>query len=669
MLRRLALLALLAVSTAAAQVEDPARGERPACPGAVVVTRAEIEAAGVVYLSDLLRLLPPLRRLTLDGFSWRAAAGSGAPFADAPFLVLVDGVPADLDFLGEADLEGLPVPIPDLARVTYCPVAEPAAGVWAGGGTLRLETRPATVGLTSRGSWQIGNETGDPGPFRYTDRGTPNVDKSGPDVEGAFRYGAARPDGPAVAGRADLRVLRFYATDPAITLRTGTATRRPGTNQRIITTALRGEAGVSGAEPAARHAFALAGRYVSDLFFLEGAGRELPLRRLDAHADALGPLFSGLRYRVAAHLQGADDEDAEIAGFDPRWRRRSLTTALYDGTVPEQPGLHYGASVTHTDASGAGLTPDGFTLGTAYGGYVRPGPLGSRTTLALTTTGGALGAKATQTLGLTRGPAHLALTAALDRRLPEEAPGYGFWRARGLTGLERPAVTYTPALPVPRTEGALRLDAHYATAAVQVQGGAHAWAGRGLYVERPALGLADDATTAVGAVAAVPDAHGGALGAWARATAARGLWHGEAWYSLLAPLGGSSDFRETWARVPRHRAGAAVTLRPDPGFSLRASFEAQSATRWPGYAALSGATTPDGYGYTDGTPALALLDLAVEKGLWDRRARVSLLFRNLLNTEERYHPLGAALDFRLYARITAGLGGPLWIGPRSRSEE
>src|SRR5690606_24364651 len=122
-------------------------------------------------------------------------------------------------------------------------------------------------------------------------------------------------------------------------------------------------------------------------------------------------------------------------------------------------------------------------------------------------------------------------------------------------------------------------------------------------------------------------------------------------YSLLAPLGGSDAFEAAWARVPRHRAGAALTLRPGPSFAVHGRFEALSATRWPGYRDVAGAEAPNGTVYTDGTPALALLDLAVEQAVWDRRARVSLLFRNLLNAEERYHPLGGTLAFRLFARV------------------
>src|SRR5690606_36958074 len=98
----LVLLALLLASTAARAQDTPVA---PACPGALTVTRPEIEASGAVYLTDLLRLLPPLRRTTLDGFAWRVESGRGVPGGEPPPLVLVDGVPADLGFLGGADLE------------------------------------------------------------------------------------------------------------------------------------------------------------------------------------------------------------------------------------------------------------------------------------------------------------------------------------------------------------------------------------------------------------------------------------------------------------------------------------------------------------------------------------------------------------------------------------
>ncbi|MDX1419504.1 MAG: Plug domain-containing protein [Rubricoccaceae bacterium] len=635
-----------------------AAAQAPPCPGAITVTHDEIETSGAATLADVLRLLPPLRRTSVDGFAWRFDDGLGVPGDAAVPVVLVDGVPADLWAFGAPDLEELPLPLPSIARITYCPAPAPVAGLWASRGTLRFETHAPEPGLSTRGAWQIGNETGDPGPYRYTERETPNVDKSGPDVEGAAQYEA----GP-VGGVARFRALRAYATDEAINPRTGAATRRGSRSQRLITAEVRGAVGRT-----TRHALGIGGRYVSGLPFFEAAGRELPLRRLDAHLGLGGPLVGPLRYRLGTHVQRADDEDDEIVGFEPRWRRRTVSAALYGGPS-EADGWGYGASLARTDASGAGFDA-GFTLATAYGRLAHTGrALGTRTALALTATGDALGAKAVQTLTATHGAAHLALTLALDRRLPEEAPGFGSWRAEGRTGFERDPVDYRPSSPTPQTEAQARLDGRLGLDVAVLQGGVRAWAARGLFIERPAFGLADDASTAVGTVTAVPDAEGGGLGAWAEASGARGPWRGSVFYSLLAPLGGSDAFEAAWARVPRHRAGATVTLRPSPSFTLHGRFEARSVARWPGYAAGAGAVGPTGVVYTDETPALTLLDLAVEQGLWDRRARVSLLFRNLLDTEERYHPLGGTLAFRLYARVTVDLQGPLWVGARSRSSD
>jgi hypothetical protein len=321
------------------------------------------------------------------------------------------------------------------------------------------------------------------------------------------------------------------------------------------------------------------------------------------HADALGSLIAGLRYRLAAHVQQAEDEDSEVEAFDLDWHRRTLTAALYRD-APEQRGVHYGASVVRTDATGSGLD-DGFALGTAYAGYARGwGSLVASSVLALAATGEAVGVKAAQALELEQERRALRFTLALDRRLPQEAPGYGFWRARGFTDLELPAVTYLAlGPPTPQTEASARLGGRLEAAAVRVEGGAHVWVGRGLFVERPALGLSDDGTTAEGTVTALPDAEGTACGAWARATAERGRWHGTAWYSLLAPFGGSDAFRAAWGRVPRHRAGAAVALRPDAGLTLRASFEAQSATHWPAYAAVAGTPSRPGP-WTTSTPTV-----------------------------------------------------------------
>ena len=52
-------------------------------------------------------------------------------------------------------------------------------------------------------------------------------------------------------------------------------------------------------------------------------------------------------------------------------------------------------------------------------------------------------------------------------------------------------------------------------------------------------------------------------------------------------------------------------------------------------------------------PAVARLDLSIEKWLLARRLRLQLAGRNLSNGIERYHPLGADFRLRVFAGATA----------------
>jgi len=128
-------------------------------------------------------------------------------------------------------------------------------------------------------------------------------------------------------------------------------------------------------------------------------------------------------------------------------------------------------------------------------------------------------------------------------------------------------------------------------------------------------------------------------------------------YSLLTEENGKDAFRDAWQRVATHRGGVAVTLRPDSNFSVRASLTAQSGTTWPGYLAIDGVAAPNSYVYSATVPASWLLNASGSKHFWNRRIRSILSFRNILNVEERYHPIGATLNFRLFVRIEARLGG------------
>lgn len=657
----IALLLATLLAVAPADTTLAARTLSTECPGGQTLTAADLRAAGLVYPSDIVRVLDGLRTTTVDGFAWHPFSGGGVPFGARPFLVLIDGEPWTMNGLGESILKALPVPLVDIAEVSWCPDPGLIAGQWADQGVLHLRTFDDAPGTTTRGAWQIGNETGDPGPYRYTDLGTPNVDKSGPDGEVVF----AASDSVR-QGRMTLGTYRFYATDPALFTRAFAVTTGITTNLRVITASLDGETTVLGGRVGGH----LTGRYDSDLWFFEPSGRELPVRRLDARLGLSTEQSVGrgrLDARLGLDLQRLDDEQSELPGFHPGWHSRTATATLAYRMAPDGSAPTLGARLVRTEASGPGLGDQGagFTLGRVYAQHpwrITGGAV-LESQVAVAVAEGRIGVNGRQGFRYSYGRHTFSATLSYAQRLPEEEPSYGYWAGRGYTGLLRDATPYlAPGPPRTASRGTGRIGASLAfPGRVQAHVSAGARSERGLYIERPAFQLRPGDAAVSGPVRVDPEAHGTSADARLTLDIARGVWRVHAFYSLLTDWSGSDSFRDAWDRVPMHRGGLALTAQPDPGFALRVAFSMQSATRWPGYAALEGAAEPRGYVYAEGTPSLAILDTSLEKGLWDRQLRLSLAFRNVLNTEERYHPLGAVLDYRLFLRVEASLQDlPVW---------
>jgi hypothetical protein len=196
---------LLAFFLLAADTTD---APSPLDPGRQVITRADIEAAGLYRLPDLYRLIDGVRTATVDGFTWRANLLGGDPFGAEEWTLLVDGARVEIGLFGEQNLSLVPVAITQIDSVEVWATPRVVAGTFASG-VIHLHTTQPEPGLAARGGAALGNEIGDPGPYRYVpERASRNVDKFGGDYEGLVRGGGA-----AVRAQGRFKWLRFYATD------------------------------------------------------------------------------------------------------------------------------------------------------------------------------------------------------------------------------------------------------------------------------------------------------------------------------------------------------------------------------------------------------------------------------------------------------------------------
>ena len=573
----------------------------PPCAGGVVVTRAELEAAGAMHLHDALRLAG-LDAVSVDGFD-AEPLGTALPFAER-VRVLVDGAPvAGGAGVEAAGFEALPVALGEVARVVVCPGAGLAAGALGG---PYVDVQTAYPGRAF-GAVGYGNETGDPGPLRYLPgRGAANVDRWGPYAEGGA--GARVGAGQAWAAA---RYRTFLPTDPAIQERTSAATARYP--KRVGTTGA-----VAARAPGLR--VRAGGRAFTDLAFAAPLAREVPFDHRSAQATVAAGR-GGVRGwgHVARVDLGPSGRDG--LGFDPAWTETRLDAAA----ALDRGGAEAGVRVEHVAAGAPGLGDGTVTVGRAWARAEGGTPArGGAAALALTASGGVGGGVALD--GWRRGALDLRVTASARRTLAGEDRDLAFWRSRGYAGLGAPL----PA-PPPLDVARLRLEVSSG------RGGARAWASAEAVGARGAVALDRPANPG-----ALDDAEGLSLAGRAGASwAGRGV-RARAWAEARGAVAGTAAFGEAWRRVPRVRAVADVWASPDGRLALWGRLEARGGATWAGF------PEPD-------VPAAVVLDLGLSRRFWGDRLRLSLGGRNALGAEERTHPLGATLAPRLFVRAEGRL--------------
>ncbi|RMG61655.1 MAG: hypothetical protein D6715_13260, partial [Calditrichaeota bacterium] len=600
-----ALIWLLLCGTALAQVSRQ------------VITRQDLARAGMTRWGDLPLLLADWQSLSTDGFRRDAVPLVDGNLDLPDWDILLDGVPVEMRFFNLHRLNLLPVSLNavDSIRVTAEPVLE--GGLLVQRPRMEIFTRRPLSTARVQGRFATGNESGDPGPFLYTSRRSPNVDELGPDYQAGFALGG-RQAGLQGGGR----VHYYPATDPVLTGRLG---RVPWVFLRVQATAFWLGVAPQQAAPWPRLHLGFATtahpgpipRYGSDLFFFAPLNREVPANSEMWLATAGGRLRAGawgIAYRAGISRQRIDSPEGSPFVL-PLWR---LVRA------------HAGVQATRTLAAGR-LALDVETGQTWFTRQTLPadnrrrryrvalgwsGPAGGTLHYALSAAveseqGRVSPSGMVQLTYRTPAGRPLRLKAGFLQEQPASADPYWFWVGRGYTGAAalgvqprfvnagRTGKRWFVALSTGRRPGSL----------FPLQAGlylAHDWDRRALAFD-----------------AGHPDSL--RVGALARGT---GLWlrlkldyRSQKTRQLLAftariTASGNTAYQAMYRRLAARRLNYQGWWNLQPDLSLWWQFSWQSSTFWPRFQsgnrlALSA--------YAPELPARALLHLAVGKQLLGRR--------------------------------------------------
>jgi hypothetical protein len=601
-----------------------------------VITAETLRRAGATRLSDVLSIAHRWDEQTVDGATRNASPLGGSPFLPARWIVLVDGQRVDDELFGVNDLDRLAVPLEQVSTVELIEVPRMVAGGITADGLIRITTADPPEGPAAGGWFVTGSEIGDPGPFAFTPRATPNVDRLGHRVSAGLSYGGAGWFASAVLGWATL-----VPTDPAIVNRY-VAALGPLPRLHSATPSVRVGARVGGG----RHEAVLRHSAVDGALGLSPFGNEFATDQRFTLGGLTGdmPLSQGrhLRYDVS-HARN----QVRLVGGRPgpplEWQAATseVRAEVADtGSILETGGLRFRRQVVTTPDD---LADPSIELATVYATFrLAHDPRAPTASGTLTLGEGDVGLAALFSRGWTLArDAEVEAILSYERLSQAEDNTIWAWTERGYSLLEESGTEFEvegePRSPE-RLGADLRVSSRPARG-VTLSARALFRRSRGLALERRDLHFVPRTSSFEGPAAIIHGA-GGELAGGAVELAGR-LAQGIAvrasgW--VRGAVGGDDVFRDAWAAVPGHGARVTMEYFPVKGLDLWMTAAYRGAARYREFAAVEAESAGR---YRARVDDAITVDVAVQKRLWDGRLRAHFGIRNLLGAELHYHPAGA----------------------------
>lgn len=630
--------------------------------GRQVLTAAMLRSAGVTRLAEVLHWADDWQSTGVDGFTWDAAPAGMAGFQGARWRVLVDGVRIDVDLLDIPQLNLLPLSIAAIDSVEIFSIPQIQGGEFNDRGLIHLHTRRPASGLLLRLHGWIGNETGDPGPYIFTNRASPNVDRNGPDGGLSLSYRTSR-----WFLQAGLLEQSQYLTDAAI------RARNPGRDNEYLRLQLGAPSLRLGWEGAGSRHDLFAGYSTSTnpypdrlagaapLFF-KPYGGEVATRRLLSHAGLKGVFDVSPRLEVAYQLSNGFQElksnPAGAAASRINWRMNRLHAGMESRYRGKSARVNLGAGVRRFGAEGAiPFSEDNITLTTIYAQLEHPPTHALRHQLDLLATSyrSERGIKlASRLMWEYRSGRRLFAGLAYTERMPAEDTGLWFWNARGAGFLQDLGVAYQIS-GEPATSRMWSADLgwqrRFSAGTLQLAGGYRGFAGLSLarqYFREQRL-----SGTFSGPLTLHHNLEGSAaiLKAILELQIAPRLrlrWR----YAWQNSLSGSNVFRQEAETLAKHRLNWQLDWQAATNFSLWGAVDYRSGSYWEDYRDIAQLT---GGWLSPAVRGVWVTDLALQKHLWQRRIRGNLVFRNIFEGDQHFHPLGAGYDLQFYFHFEMAL--------------
>ncbi len=592
-------------------------------------------------------------RITADGYNWQVSANGLSSFQQQNWLVYVDGQRMDINFLNSKNINNLPVLISHIDSVEVISSPKIINGEYSSDGMLHIHSTKPKSGFSLHTRVATGNPTGDPGPYLFTETETENVEEDGPEISLSVEYGSDE-----LFGRVLLFTETFAATDAAIMTRTvnipydSLKIRRFMPSLQLGTNALNGTHNLFVGYSTSEEQFFYPEKHESNnLFYIPEAVTDYSAHSIFKHAGLSGffnmPESIELHYQLKASGNQVYNPNSSDSNYIDQRSNNYLANAelVFNG-------IKIGSGFEHTLLT-ANYSPveTGIDLFKLYGDLnLKAGGLFDFGFNVFFVSGNSDAGIKTSLLSRWKPENNFiaSLNIAYVERIPNEESGIWFYINNGYDLLSILNVDYSIDGEINKSKkitADLNLSYNF-SAQYEFSAGiiyrnfitnALEFVTAEYLPDEPGFNTSTVLNTnSSGEVAGVSINFKNII--------SRTMYH-EIFYRYQTAISGDDFFRNEWETIPDHKLIYKFSFEPFQSFSIWTKLTFLSSAYWNGFTDL--AELSDGFYNEEIKPSL-VFDLAFRKSLWENRLRFGLLFRNVLNNEVRYHPVGPNFPLSVY---------------------
>ncbi|MBT8379957.1 MAG: hypothetical protein KJN64_12090 [Ignavibacteria bacterium] len=623
-----------------------------------IISNQKLISSGINRLSGIYALMNEWDSYTFDGYRYYASANALSTFQNQDWTLMLDGQRMDINFFNLKNINVLPITVNHVNSAETVSHPEIYNGEFTANGSINLKTLKPKNGLSVTGRYSAGNETGDPGPYFYTKHRSSNVEEDGPNLSASLEYGSEN-----IWGRLFFYTESFSATDTSMRKRNPQLGWQDFKGRRFSPSLQLGLRAFNGT-----HNFFLGystseiqpfhpRTYTSnDLIFFNPAIKDYPVQTVFKHAGLNGNVSitstSQIYYSIKASSNKLYSALKELDNFDHL--QTNYYTNLHYSTTG---GINYflGAGFDYTEFSVSySSTTKGVSLFKAYGGmdYRLFENLISQTGLEFQISKNSPALKGyLNTQWIQSNKLWVKINAAAIQTLPEEKSDLWHWIENGYDVFKGLNVNYSfKGKRNKEFKITTDLNVNYKmNPSLNFMAGLLYRNFNNYFIEEVMGVYNPDSSFFNSFVKANTNSNGSIAGFSIRfnnkilSTLEQSFQ-----YRFLTSVSGGLSFNNEWETIPNHKLNYNVMFYPFKSFSLWANLTFLSPVKLRYYPKLE--ELSNGF-YKSSLAERFILDFSIRKWFWNNRLRFNLLFKNLLNNELRYHPLGA--EFNLSVFFTA----------------